>query len=69
MKLKVDDAVLSELAHLGFDPVFGARPLKRAIQSTIENPLAKEILEGRFATKDAIRVNLAGGKIRFEKGK
>jgi len=69
MKLKVDDAVLSELAHLGFDPVFGARPLKRAIQSTIENPLAKEILEGRFAPKDSIRVTSAGGKIHFEKGK
>jgi ATP-dependent Clp protease ATP-binding subunit ClpB len=69
MRLNVDDAVLSELAHLGFDPVFGARPLKRAIQSTIENPLAKEILEGRFAPKDAIRVTSAGGKIRFEKGK
>jgi len=66
MRLEVDDAVLSELAHLGFDPVFGARPLKRAIQSTIENPLAKEILEGRFAPKDVIRVTSAGGKIRFE---
>jgi ATP-dependent Clp protease ATP-binding subunit ClpB len=69
MKLEVADAVLSELAHVGFDPVFGARPLKRAIQSTIENPLAMEILEGRFAPKDVIRVTLAGGKIRFEKGK
>ncbi len=69
MKLRVDDAVLSELAHLGFDPVFGARPLKRAIQSTIENPLAMEILEGRFAPKDAIHVTSAGGKIHFEKEK
>ncbi|MEK6210410.1 MAG: ATP-dependent chaperone ClpB [Pseudomonadota bacterium] len=69
MKLEVDDAVLSELAHIGFDPVFGARPLKRAIQSTIENPLAKEILEGRFAPKDVIRVTSVGGKIRIEKGK
>jgi ATP-dependent Clp protease ATP-binding subunit ClpB len=69
IKLKVDDAVLSELAQVGFDPVFGARPLKRAIQSAIENPLAKEILEGRFAPKDIIRVTSAGGKFRFEKGK
>ena len=68
MKVDVDDAVLSELAQVGFDPIFGARPLKRAIQSMIENPLAKEILEGRFASKDAIRVSLAGGRIRFEKG-
>jgi ATP-dependent Clp protease ATP-binding subunit ClpB len=68
MKLEVDDAVLSELAHVGFDPVFGARPLKRAIQSTIENPLAKEILEGRFAPKDVIRVTRSEGKILFKKG-
>jgi len=69
LKLEVDDGVLAELAHVGFDPVFGARPLKRAIQATIENPLAKEILEGRFAPKDVIRVTSAGGKLRFEKGK
>jgi ATP-dependent Clp protease ATP-binding subunit ClpB len=69
LKLEVGDGVLAELAHVGFDPVFGARPLKRAIQSAIENPLAKEILEGRFAPKDVIRVTSAGGKIRFEKGK
>ncbi len=68
MKLEVEDAVLSELVHVGFDPVFGARPLKRAIQSAIENPLAKEILEGRFAPKDVIRVTSSGGKSRFEKG-
>ena len=69
MKLEVDDAVLSELAQVGFDPVFGARPLKRAIQSAIENPLAKEILEGRFGPKDVIRVSSKDGKLRFEKGK
>ena len=69
LKLEVDDGVLAELAHVGFDPVFGARPLKRAIQSAIENPLAKEILEGRFGPKDVIRVTSAGGKIRFDKGK
>ncbi len=69
LKLEVSDAVLAEMAHVGFDPVFGARPLKRTIQSTIENPLAKEILEGRFAAKDVIRVTTVGGKLRFEKGK
>jgi len=57
------------MAHFGFDPVFGARPLKRAMQSTIENPLAKEILEGRFAPKDVILVTTVGGKLRFEKAK
>ena len=67
MKLEVDDAVLAELASVGFDPVYGARPLKRAIQSAIENPLAKEILEGRFGPKDVIRVALSAGKLSFKK--
>jgi ATP-dependent Clp protease ATP-binding subunit ClpB len=65
--LEVSDAALAELAKAGFDPVYGARPLKRAIQSEIENPLAKSILEGRFAPKDAIRVDYRGGKMMFEK--
>ena len=68
MRLDVDDAVLRELAAVGFDPVFGARPLKRAIQSAIENPLAKEILEGRFGPKDVIRVSMNAGKLVFKKG-
>ena len=67
MKLEVSDAVLSELADTGFDPVYGARPLKRAIQAAIENPLAKEILEGRFAPKDTIVVNLRDGRLTFGK--
>jgi ATP-dependent Clp protease ATP-binding subunit ClpB len=56
MELKVEESALLELAKAGFDPVFGARPLKRAIQERIENPLAKAILEGKFAAKDAIKV-------------
>ena len=68
MALQVDDGALSEIATAGFDPVFGARPLKRAIQSQIENPLAKAILEGRFAPKDTIHVSCNGGVMRFEKG-
>jgi len=67
IKLDVTDAALAELARAGFDPVFGARPLKRAIQSHIENPLAKQILEGKFAAKDTIRVTCAQGAIGFEK--
>ncbi|WP_153111565.1 ATP-dependent chaperone ClpB [Propionivibrio limicola] len=67
MGLEVDDSALSEIATAGFDPVFGARPLKRAIQAQIENPLAKAILEGRFAAKDTIRVSCTGGIIRFDK--
>jgi ATP-dependent Clp protease ATP-binding subunit ClpB len=64
--LDVSDAAIAELAKVGFDPVYGARPLKRAIQSEIENPLAKSILEGRFAPKDVIRVDWRGGKMTFE---
>jgi ATP-dependent Clp protease ATP-binding subunit ClpB len=67
MGLEVTDAALAELAKVGFDPVFGARPLKRAIQDRIENPLAKMILEGRFAAKDRIRVDAQGGQFVFEK--
>jgi ATP-dependent Clp protease ATP-binding subunit ClpB len=56
--LEVSDAAVAELAKVGFDPVFGARPLKRAIQQRIENPLSKLLLEGRFAPKDVIRVEV-----------
>ncbi len=68
-EFEVSDAALGELAKTGFDPVYGARPLKRAIQSEIENPLAKAILEGRFAPKDGIHVDCRGGKMVFEKKK
>jgi len=67
MKLEITDAALKEIASVGFDPVFGARPLKRAIQSQIENPLARSILEGKFGPKDTIRVDARNGKIVFEK--
>jgi ATP-dependent Clp protease ATP-binding subunit ClpB len=68
MKLDVSDAALAEIAAAGFDPVYGARPLKRAIQSQLENPLAKQILEGKFAAKDTIRVGCQNGVMTFEKG-
>ena len=68
MKLEVSDAALAEVANAGFDPVYGARPLKRAIQAQIENPLAKAILEGRFAAKDTIKVDCQGGIMQFDKG-
>ncbi len=67
MSIEVSDAALAQLAEAGFDPVFGARPLKRAIQERIENPLSKSILEGQFAVKDRIRVDAEGGKLTFEK--
>jgi ATP-dependent Clp protease ATP-binding subunit ClpB len=68
MKLDVSDAALAEIANAGFDPVYGARPLKRAIQAQLENPLAKAILEGRFAAKDTIKVDCKGGVMKFDKG-
>jgi ATP-dependent Clp protease ATP-binding subunit ClpB len=68
MHMEVDDAALLELAKAGFDPVFGARPLKRAIQEKLENPLSKAILEGRFAAKDVIKVTCVEGKLGFAKG-
>jgi ATP-dependent Clp protease ATP-binding subunit ClpB len=67
MTLMVTEAAVAEIAKAGFDPVFGARPLKRAIQSQIENPLAREILSGHFAAKDTIRVEAEAGAIRFAK--
>jgi ATP-dependent Clp protease ATP-binding subunit ClpB len=67
MKLEVSDAALRELAAVGFDPIYGARPLKRAIQAQIENPLAKAILEGKFGPKDTVRVDARKGHIVFDK--
>lgn len=65
MKLEVTDSALEKLTEAGFDPVFGARPLKRAIQSQLENPLAKELLEGRFSSGDTIRVEYRDGDMHF----
>jgi ATP-dependent Clp protease ATP-binding subunit ClpB len=65
--LVVSESALSELATAGFDPVYGARPLKRAIQVNIENPLAKQILEGRFGPKDRVSVSVRNGIFTFEK--
>ncbi len=68
MRLEISAAALAEISRAGFDPVFGARPLKRAIQQRIENPLAKLILEGRFGPKDVIPVEVRGGEIVFDRG-
>jgi ATP-dependent Clp protease ATP-binding subunit ClpB len=65
LALTVTDRALDEIAKVGFDPVFGARPLKRAIQQHIENPVAKSILEGRFAPKDVVPVDFDGQKFVF----
>ena len=67
MQLEVSEAALSEIASAGFDPVYGARPLKRAIQSEIENPLAREILAGHFVAKQTIVVDFKAGRMSFTK--
>ena len=65
LRLEVSDAALDVLAQAGFDPIYGARPLKRAIQSEVENPLAKALLEGRYAPGSVIRVEARDGKLVF----
>ncbi len=67
MDLELSDAALDRLAEVGFDPVYGARPLKRAIQHMIENPLAQDILSGKFAAGDRIRVGVEGDRFSFER--
>jgi ATP-dependent Clp protease ATP-binding subunit ClpB len=67
MAITVSDAALAELAKSGFDPVYGARPLKRAIQQRIENPIARLVLEGRFGPKDVIPVDFRDGHFSFER--
>ena len=69
MGFAISDDALAEIAKAGFDPVFGARPLKRAIQQQLENPLSKAILEGKFGPKDTIKVGIKAGVFVFEKGK
>lgn len=65
MDLKITDTALAVLAQAGFDPVFGARPLKRAIQQKVENPLSKLILEGKYGEKDVILVDEKDGQLVF----
>jgi ATP-dependent Clp protease ATP-binding subunit ClpB len=67
ISMEFTTAALDKLAEAGFDPVYGARPLKRAIQSQIENPLAQEILGGHFGAGDMIVVDAVGGALRFTK--
>ena len=65
MQLDVSDKALEQIGRVGYDPLFGARPLKRAIQQEIENPVAKLILAGRFGPKDVIPVDVQDGKFVF----
>ncbi|MCL7942065.1 ATP-dependent chaperone ClpB [Halomonas sp. ATCH28] len=66
LRLEVSEAALALLAEAGFDPVFGARPLKRAIQARIENPLAQDLLAGKFSPGDVIQVEAEGDKLVFQ---
>lgn len=65
--LLLSKAALDKLGEAGFDPVYGARPLKRAIQQQLENPLAQQLLQGDFAKGDVIWVDEVDGKLSFEK--
>ena len=67
MDLVLEDGARDLLGEAGFDPVYGARPLKRAIQQQIENPLAQRILQGEFVPGDRIRVSVRDGTLRFAK--
>ncbi|MCW0370179.1 MULTISPECIES: ATP-dependent chaperone ClpB [Xanthomonas] len=67
LKIELGDRALELLGNVGFDPVYGARPLKRAIQAQLENPLAQQILSGQFLSGDTIKVEAEGGKLVFEK--
>ncbi|HEY6112710.1 MAG TPA: ATP-dependent Clp protease ATP-binding subunit ClpC, partial [Gaiellaceae bacterium] len=65
LSLEVTDAAKELLAEEGWDPAYGARPLKRAIQRLVENPLALELLEGRFAEGDTVRASAEGSELVF----
>jgi ATP-dependent Clp protease ATP-binding subunit ClpB len=66
MQIRLSDAARDKLAEAGFDPVYGARPLKRAIQQQVENPLAQEILRGKFNPGDVIEVGVAEDRLAFQ---
>ncbi|HUP92412.1 MAG TPA: ATP-dependent chaperone ClpB [Solimonas sp.] len=68
IRVEFTEGALDHLARAGYDPVYGARPLKRAIQSLVENPLARSILDGKFAAGDLIKVDAAEGGLGFTRG-
>jgi ATP-dependent Clp protease ATP-binding subunit ClpB len=67
LSLELTDAAKEHLAEAGWDPTYGARPLKRAIQRLVENPLALRLLEGDFAEGDTVRVDVGDGELVFDK--
>ncbi len=66
IKISFRDSALNLIADLGYDPSFGARPVKRAIQTYLENPLSQLLLEGEFDTEKTIVVDSDGEKLKFE---
>ncbi|MCH8308221.1 MAG: molecular chaperone, partial [Proteobacteria bacterium] len=66
MQIHLSDAAKDKLAAAGFDPVYGARPLRRAIQQQVENPLAQEILQGKFQPGDVIEVGVKEDELEFQ---
>jgi ATP-dependent Clp protease ATP-binding subunit ClpB len=67
LDLELTDAAKEKIAEVGWDPAYGARPLKRALQRLVENPLSLALLEGGFEEGDTIRVDASGDEITFEK--
>ena len=67
IRLEISPQAIAEIASAGYDPVFGARPLKRAIQSQLENPLSKLLLEGRYGPKSVIPVDVRDGRLSFDR--
>jgi len=65
LSLEVSDSVMDLLAEAGYDPVYGARPLKRAIQTHLENPLAQKVLQGKFMPGDVIQADVIDGEVNF----
>jgi ATP-dependent Clp protease ATP-binding subunit ClpB len=64
--LEISNEALQKIAEAGYDPVYGARPLKRAIQQMIENPLSKLVLEGRYVPKQVVHIEVKEGHLVFE---
>ena len=65
LTLSVKDGVMTHLSYQGFDPAYGARPLKRTVQRLIENPLAEALLYGEFEPGDTIEISMTGSELRF----
>ncbi len=66
MRTELSDAAIDYLTEKGYDPVYGARPLKRAIQTYLENPLAQDILMGKFMPGDVIKIDVENDKLVFK---